>query len=564
MLQTDSRGPGWVKLDDTDDIDDLDQRQGSIFADELKKVGNTYEVEINAAPEDLLDWDKPLSEQSEKVQAAIKAATADIWKSDKSEYNGSVVYNGLVEDLRTIDRNNAEKMASERLLAAGIPGIKYLDGFSRGVGKGTYNYVIFDPSIVKIMQRDGQPHVAESYLAERGGQKAQISQEMRDAFATAQSMAHAGHNNDYIQAVTGWYVDKYDKRLRFEVPDNEARLRPPASKSWFNAACDAQATIDKLNKEEVYDGVPRQEAAECLTKYFALFSGPFDRFENQAMSAALRQRDMSLLPEPHDLRSSGGAATLSQVLDHPKLFTAYPEITSVRIETINPESESRYRGFMRYGTGGEPATIGVVTGRGADATKRTLMHEIQHWIQDYEGFASGASVEGMARLGHELDATRERNAAKPWPDDVMARGLVAKLTDADKDKLRSAMADLAELYSTDEELLFDGMRSLGSLPPLEFEGVTAEEQLAMKRLRAKTRTARERQQSVSTKVKSPELAYHRAAGEIEARDVADRSTMDADAQKGLAPYSFENIAPEDALVMFGRGPKEWAKSIVSQ
>ena len=36
----------------------------------ITKQGKTYEVDINANPEHFLDWDKPLSEQHPKVQAA--------------------------------------------------------------------------------------------------------------------------------------------------------------------------------------------------------------------------------------------------------------------------------------------------------------------------------------------------------------------------------------------------------------------------------------------------------------------------------------------------------------
>lgn len=408
----------------------------------------------------------------------------------------------------------------------------------------------------------------ETCLIERGGQKANHSQEMRDAFATAQAMAHAGKNNTEIQAVTGWFVDKYDKRLRFEVSDSEARLRPPSSKSHFRYACDAQATVDRLNKEEIYDGVPREEAVQALKAYFAKFGEHLNRDQNKALSDALRQRDMALLPEPQDIGHDAASprSTLYAVLDHPKLYAAYPEIASVTIETAENSPDAQWRGFLKHGRGSEPATIGVVVGRGAEALKHTLMHEIQHWIQDFEGFASGASTEGMASLGRELytAAARKDGDAMHNVDTAMAKALVAKLSGADKAKLRAAMSEYAVLYATDEELLVDGIRSLENIQPLEFEGITADEQAKMKQTRARARARSERLSSVSSKVYYPTSAYYKAAGEIEARDVADRAVLNQRSLKDCAPYSFENIAPEDAIIMFGRGPKEWAKSILSQ
>jgi hypothetical protein len=49
--------------------------------------------------------------------------------------------------------------ASEALRKAGIPGIRYLDGNSRGTGAGTSNYVVFpgEESLLKILSRNDQP-----------------------------------------------------------------------------------------------------------------------------------------------------------------------------------------------------------------------------------------------------------------------------------------------------------------------------------------------------------------------------------------------------------------------
>ena len=46
-------------------------------------------------------------------------------------------------------------MASDRLREAGIPGIKYLDEGSRGVGQGTSNYVLFRDDIIDIVKKYG-------------------------------------------------------------------------------------------------------------------------------------------------------------------------------------------------------------------------------------------------------------------------------------------------------------------------------------------------------------------------------------------------------------------------
>jgi hypothetical protein len=46
--------------------------------------------------------------------------------------------------------------ASGLLNSLGVPGIKYLDGVSRGAGSGTRNYVVFDEGLLNILERNGQ------------------------------------------------------------------------------------------------------------------------------------------------------------------------------------------------------------------------------------------------------------------------------------------------------------------------------------------------------------------------------------------------------------------------
>jgi hypothetical protein len=55
----------------------LDDYEGARFRQGLQKVwgifdkpGSMYQVEIDASPDEFLDWDLPLSEQSEKVRRA--------------------------------------------------------------------------------------------------------------------------------------------------------------------------------------------------------------------------------------------------------------------------------------------------------------------------------------------------------------------------------------------------------------------------------------------------------------------------------------------------------------
>jgi hypothetical protein len=62
--------------------------------------------------------------------------------------------NGEMSASNVLSGGTGGAAASSALRKAGIPGIRYLDAGSRGAGEGTRNFVVFDPSILKILKRE--------------------------------------------------------------------------------------------------------------------------------------------------------------------------------------------------------------------------------------------------------------------------------------------------------------------------------------------------------------------------------------------------------------------------
>lgn len=94
--------------------------------------GNIHHVDVNFTEDEMLDWDKPLSEQSEVVKAAL--ARGGI--APRGEWNptGMNLYRTLQTDEDRLDDAGFEatdKGASEYLDSLGIKGIKFLDAKSR-------------------------------------------------------------------------------------------------------------------------------------------------------------------------------------------------------------------------------------------------------------------------------------------------------------------------------------------------------------------------------------------------------------------------------------------------
>ena len=112
------------------------------------KIGKLYTVDINAHPDDFLDWDKPLSQQSEKVRQIAKELKLD--GSEEALYEQAVRSGFTKDGARKYAREQAyeptgehiyaalgrNQVGSDKLKAAGIKGVRYLDQGSRGATGG--------------------------------------------------------------------------------------------------------------------------------------------------------------------------------------------------------------------------------------------------------------------------------------------------------------------------------------------------------------------------------------------------------------------------------------------
>jgi hypothetical protein len=136
-----------------------------------KQGGNLYKVDL---PDEqiakMLDWDKPLSQQAPEVQKALRelaeAGDADSiarWLLSKgNDPHAGALFKASASSMPGVDQmanypGSAQMSAAMR--SRGIPGIRYLDGNSRGAGQGTSNYVVFpgNEGLLSILERNGVP-----------------------------------------------------------------------------------------------------------------------------------------------------------------------------------------------------------------------------------------------------------------------------------------------------------------------------------------------------------------------------------------------------------------------
>lgn len=122
---------------------------------EYKSAGKMYEVNIDAKPEEFLQWDKPLGEQSPQVSQALESLPGfnDQHKlyQTMNIQSGDLMKRGLLPQTYDIRGETFRKSYDE----AGIKGIRYKDRNSRFGEDDTHNLVVFNDRLIDIMRKYG-------------------------------------------------------------------------------------------------------------------------------------------------------------------------------------------------------------------------------------------------------------------------------------------------------------------------------------------------------------------------------------------------------------------------
>jgi hypothetical protein len=126
--------------------------------DDIVIGGRMYKVNIDADPDELIDWDELIDEQPKKVMDKLQSA--DWWPyAEEGIYDiaGARGENPTGADLVRWLEQDGQEYAAEALEDLGVKGIKYADAFTRHKPKDkrSNNYVIFDPRIIEISKKYG-------------------------------------------------------------------------------------------------------------------------------------------------------------------------------------------------------------------------------------------------------------------------------------------------------------------------------------------------------------------------------------------------------------------------
>ena len=189
--------------------------------------------------------------------------------------------------------------------------------------------------------------------------------------AKAKSMLAAGTDPEAVRKQTGWFQGMEGK-MRFEIDDSQAKL----------------IDVDSIKSS--------------LSSEIAGIHAQAKKVKDATAQAELRNKANSLMSELYNTH----APKLEKVLDHPLLYQAYPWIRDMKV----------IFGTMEEGTKGSYSpgnnTIEINSSLSAEEKLKTLLHEVQHVIQEQEDFARGGSPKGTSiedykqyqRLGGEIES----------------------------------------------------------------------------------------------------------------------------------------------------------------
>jgi hypothetical protein len=199
--------------------------------------------------------------------------------------------------------------------------------------------------------------------------------------------------------------------------------------------------------------------------------------------------------------------TVGGALFHHDLYSAYPEMKGLQLDGTNLGPKGQYAGGLLT----EPA-IAISNRLSNDQARSTLLHELQHGVQDAEGFARGGNTYGLSPKTPAWDIYQERlkAIASPLPFEQFVK--------------QAGYEDMAQAAKDYKDYV---KQARNPSPMID-------------------RAAQEY---------AVQEAYRRQAGEVEARNVQKRADMSPDERRATPPWETQDVADNLQIILRKYGIK---------
>ena len=435
-------------------------------------------------------------ENVEAFAAAVQAS-GDGWRDTLEEYRER--YKGAANNYEGMTPEDADLYVWEEVMGDAYAGIdcfgqtasqyhteavRAIDGGSGAIPAQEAqraSYAIQKETSAASERKTGPP--ARFSYAGRNANGANL-----ESLREAQEMQAAGADMESIRKATGWH-EGMDGKWRWEIDDSKMEYHR-AGDALFGRNHPEYAEQQRLEQKMLYGELTDAEQARlrALTETWG--------------------RERSRLSE----RVERGNARLEDVLDHEELFRAYPQLRHVRV--VFDETPKGVLGS--FSAEGNQITISEEL---RDAPQDVLIHEIQHAIQNAEGFAKGSNRqywEEKLTNGDEIQSKGFQEARE-------------KLIQFQLDKANEEVLALRDQLEKAGEL-DDGFR--------EYDRIW--EEAERRGLDKKINEYYDLRENYYDQLHKPQRSvpselYYNTAGEIEARDAANRRPMSSETRKRIKP-----------------------------
>lgn len=383
-----------------------------------------------------------------------------------------------------------------------------------------------------------------------------------DNLATAKEMEKAGKDAKAIRYATGWEKGT-DKLWRYEIADDYHLKNIRATNAKIEKY---EKQIKKAKKDYEYlTGLTEEEKEKKrrmiadMVKHNALPEGTtlesmIEESENELhVAEMLMEYDTSLDVEqalkrliergidPTDFWADMGESFyLSDLIDNPELFNAYPTLKKITIAFSRKDVDNHMGG---YNSEEKSITIYPAAAKRYGDFLSVLAHEVQHAIQRIEGFAVGGSQEQF-KISEKPSNIQE---AIMLLDDIPMNELMNY-------KEHEEYKFIQEYLPEALEKNIDGLGTLTQIMDRWIEDVKNGTQ-TIENVYNEIQNARKAYNKYNRlgefeNEKTPFEKYQSIAGEVEARNVQTRINFTPEERLNTLLSETADVAPEDQIVLF--------------
>ncbi len=218
----------------------------------------------------------------------------------------------------------------------------------------------------------------------------------------------------------------WSAKKRRKVPFN-ATLDVPAEQIVVRTLQDRRQSTLNMERNVTHFsicGLRAKTANEYLEKG-ADYTDPADGQRKFVIPVAGARLRSDVTPGMMNVAAGGHKdVSLAALLHYPELYRAYPHLAEMRVRLYRPKEETTTGGYFAANAGEEEAAYIAVNVDYRGYMLNTLLHESQHAIQAYEGFARGAGdfdiERALAYIGKAIEQRKAAGLTDDWSKDNLA------------------------------------------------------------------------------------------------------------------------------------------------